>query len=77
MKNKKVCEGRQWNNTEVVIYRLTSIIQGQIKEGKSLRLNCAVLQDIADILSSESRVIFASAEQASNNDFKTILNNHF
>lgn len=75
---KKIAEGKHANTVVLVICPLTSLIQDQVKEGKSLGLNCACLQDVKDSLSSCPRLdspqlIFASAEQVLENDFQKIL----
>ena len=70
---KKIAEGKHANTVVLVICPLTSLIQDQVKEGKSLGLNCACLQDVKDSLSSCPRLdspqlIFTSAEQVNTVD---------
>ena len=74
MELKKCSEGRQSKTAVVlVICPLTSVINDQVKEGKSLGLNCAALQDIADVSSGSTQIIFASAELALDHNFQKTL----
>ena len=74
----KIVEGKHTNTVVLVICPLTSLIQDQVKEGKSLGLNCAPLQDVKDSLSSCPRLdslqlICAPAEQVLENGFQKTL----
>ena len=57
---KKVREGQHSDTVVLVTWLLTSIIQDQVKEGKSL--DCALIKDVKDlsnIVSSKTQVLFA------------------
>ena len=58
----------------LVICPLKSLIEDQIKEGQSLGLTCASLQDVNNLVDDNlPQLLFASAEKALDNDFKRIL----
>ena len=57
----------------VVICPLTSIIQDQIAEAKSLAITCVSLQDIEEIKESTFQLVFSSAERVMEKDFKNLL----
>ena len=54
----------------VVICPLTSIIEDQIAEAKSLAVTCVSLQDIEEIKESTFQLVFSSAERVIEKDFK-------
>ncbi|XP_068757394.1 uncharacterized protein [Montipora capricornis] len=57
----------------VVICPLTSIIQDQIAEAKSLAIACVSLQDIEEIKENTFQLVFSSAERVMEKDFKNLL----
>ncbi|XP_068716936.1 uncharacterized protein [Montipora capricornis] len=57
----------------VVICPLTSVIQDQIAEAKSLAITCVSLQDIEEIKESTFQLVFSSAERVMEKDFKNLL----
>ena len=57
----------------VVICPLTSIIQDQIAEAKSLAITCVSLQDIDEIKERTFQLVFSSAERVMEKDFKNLL----
>ena len=73
MEAKKVYEGRLSDTIVLVVCPLSSIIKDQVKEGLSIGLNCVALRDLKDIESVNSQIIFASAEEALNNDFQRVV----
>lgn len=61
----------------LVICPLKSLIEDQIKEGQSLGLTCASLQDVNNLFDDNlPQLLFALAEnsKALDNDFKRIVN---
>ena len=59
---KKVHEGHHSDTVVIVVFPLTSIIQG----GNSLWLDCAALKDgkdLSSVVSGTTRVFFASPEE--------------
>ena len=71
---KKISEGLHPNSVILVICPLKSLIEDQIKEGQSLGLTCASLQDVNNLVDDNlPQLLFASAEKALDNDFKRIL----
>ena len=58
----------------LVICPLKSLIEDQIKEGQSLCLTFASLQDVNNLFDNNLQQLqFASAEKALDNDFKRIM----
>ena len=73
-RTKKISEGLHPNSVILVICPLKSLIEDQIKEGQSLGLTCASLQDVNNLVDDNlPQLLFASAEKALDNDFKRIL----
>ncbi|XP_068735380.1 uncharacterized protein [Montipora capricornis] len=71
---KKISEGLHLNSVILVICPLKSLIEDQIKEGQSLGLTCASLQDVNNLVDDNlPQLLFASAEKVLANDFKRIL----
>ena len=51
---KKVYQGQHSNTERIVICLQTSMISDQVKEGKSLSLDCAAIKDVKDLSSIAS-----------------------
>ena len=75
IEQKKISEGLQPNSVILVICRLISLVEDQIKEGQSLGLTCASLKDENNLLDDNPlpQLLFASAEKALDSDFQRIL----
>ena len=75
IEQKKISEGLQPNSMILVICLLISLIEDQTKEGQSLGLTCASMQDVNSLLEDNPlpQLLFESAEKALDNDFKRIL----
>ena len=72
IEQKKISEGLQPNSMILVICLLISLIEDQTKEGQSLGLTCASMQDVKDLFSNNPlpQLLFASLEEALANDFR-------
>ena len=58
----------------LVICPLKNLIDDRIKEGQSLGLSCAPLQDVNNLFDDNlPQLLFASAEKAPDHDFKRML----
>ena len=71
---QKTFEGKPSNSAILIICPLNSLIEDQVKEGKSLGLKCASVQDLE--FSSDNplpQLLFLSAEKALDSEFKRIL----
>ena len=73
MKDKKACEGLNSDTVVLVICPLRSIIQDQVREGKSIGLDCVALHDLTNVTCIGLQIIFASAKEALDKDFLRIL----
>ena len=72
--NKKIFE-----SVILVICPVIGLIEDQIKEGQPIGLTCASVQDVNSLFSDNPlpQLLFASAENALDNDFKRILREIF
>ena len=71
---KKTFEGKPSNSAILIICPLNSLIEDQVKEGKSLGLRCASVQDLQ--FSSDNplpQLLFLSAGKALESEFKGII----
>ena len=74
IEQKKAFEGKLSHSAILTICPLNSLSEYQVKEGKSLGLKCASVQDLE--FSSDNplpQLLFLSAEKALDNEFKRIL----
>ena len=74
IEQKKTFKGEPSNSAILIICPLNSLIEDQVKEGKSLGLKCASVQDLE--FSSDNplpQMLFLSAEKALDSEFKRIL----
>ena len=74
IEQKKTFEGKPSNSAILIICPLNSLIEDQVKEGNSLGLKCASVQDLE--FSSDNplpQLLFLSAEKALDSEFKRIL----
>ena len=74
IEQKKTFEGKPSNSAILIICLLNSLIEDEVKEGKSLDLRCASVQDLE--FSSDNplpQLLFFSAEKALDSEFKRIL----
>ena len=74
IEQEKISEGLHPNIVILVICPFKSLIEDQVKERQSLGLTCASLQDVNNPCDDNlPQLLFASAENALDNDFKRIL----
>ena len=57
----------------LVICLLTSIIQDQIAEAKTLGITCVSLRDLEEVKQNTFQLVFSSAERVMEKDFRNLL----